>query len=142
MLILFILNSLIRIFKSIILKINKYLNSLDNDLKFKILAIEHNKSGRFLLYHFHNEFLYDSTDSLKAIYNSLMSNKQFIEFGSKKIIIITAVINDTEFSYHHNVLISNDTSFIEYFHKVKDIINTNYNDGYPINIIPNFIVRV
>jgi hypothetical protein len=115
---------------------------MDNDLKLRILAVEYNTSGRFLSFHLHNSYLLDSRDSLKAIFNSLMSNKQFLDFGSKKVIITTALINGSEFSFHHNVLITNETSFMEYYHKVKDIIHENYEDGYPVNIIPNFKVRV
>ena len=71
-----------------------------------------------------------------------MSNEKFLEFGYKKVIITTALINGTEFSFHHNVLITNNTSFTDFHHKVKDIIQENYIDGYPVNVIPIFHVRV
>jgi hypothetical protein len=115
---------------------------MQDDLKLKILAIDYNKSGRFLSFHLSNEYLFDSIEGLQAIFNTLMSNEKFLEFGSKKVIITTALINGTEFSFHHNVLITNHTSFIEFHYKVKDIIQENHIDGYPVNIIPTFHVRV
>lgn len=114
----------------------------NDNLKLKILAIDYNKSGRFLSFHLNNEYLFDNTESLQAIFNTLMSNERFLEFGSKKVIITTALINGSEFSYHHNVLITNNSSFIEFDYKVKDIIQENYIDGYPVNVIPTFHVRV
>ena len=137
-----ILQLIVKLFKNSINYINKSINYMQNDLKLKILAIEFNKSGRFLSYHLNNEFLFDNTEALQAIFNTLMSNEKFLEFGSKKVIITTALINGSEFSFHHNVLITNNTSFIEYYYKVKDIIQENYIDGYPINVIPTFHVRV
>jgi hypothetical protein len=115
---------------------------MDNNLKLRILAVEYNTSGRFLSFHLHNESLFDSRDSLKAIFNSLMSNKQFLEFGNKKVIITTALIKDSEFSFHHNILITNETTFMEYYNKVKDIIHENYEDGYPVDVITDFKVRL
>jgi hypothetical protein len=137
-----ILESLAKFFKNLNWFINKYINYMQNDLKLKILAIDYNKSGRFLSFHLNNEYLFDSTEALQAIFNTLMSNEKFLDFGSKKVIITTALINGTEFSFHHNVLITNHTSFIEFYYKVKDIIQENHVDGYPVNIIPTFHVRV
>jgi hypothetical protein len=137
-----LLTRLAELFKNLNWFINKYVNYMQNDLKFKILAIEHNKSGRFLSFHLNNEYLFDKVEALQAIFNTLMSNDKFLEFGSKKIIITTALINGTEFNFHHNVLINNNTSFMEYYYKVKDIVQENYVDGYPIDVIPIFHVRV
>jgi len=86
--------------------------------------------------------LLDSHYSLKGIYNALMDDQRFYEFGSRKVIIITAIHNNSEFNFHHNILIKNDTSFEEYYNKVKDIIQDHYDEGYPINIIPVFKVLV
>lgn len=47
-----------------------------------------------------------------------------------------------EFSFHHNVLVTNDTLFIEYYNQVKDRLNQYYEDGYPVDVIPTFKVRV
>jgi len=60
----------------------------------------------------------------------------------KKVIIISALIDGVEFSFHHNVLITNDTLFIEYYNQVKDRLNQYYEEGYPVDVIPTFKVRV
>ena len=118
-----------------------YLNKSDT-LKLEILNVDFNKSGRFLSFYLQNNFLYDSRDSLQGIFNTLMSDSRFTSFGNKKVIITTAFINGRDFSFHHNILITNDTTFIEYYDKVKNIVEENYEDGYPVNVIPTFKVRV
>lgn len=89
-----------------------------------------------------NEYLYNRNEVLQAIFNTLKDNEEFLNFGSKKVIFTTAMINDTEFSFHHNVLITNDTLFIEYYNEVKDKLNQYYEEGYPVDIIPVFKIRV
>ena len=136
--------------KSILIKILdrliKILNSIINKLSVKesleIISLTYSETGRFLLYHLYNGSLMGYKDVLFAIYTTLMNDKKFLEFGNKKVIIVGAVINNEEFSFHHNVLITNNITFDEYFNSVKDIIVTNYQDGYPVDIIPLFKVRV
>lgn len=53
-----------------------------------------------------------------------------------------ALINGQEFCFHHNVLITNNTTFEDYYKKVKDIITQNYDEGYPVDVIPSFKVMV
>ncbi len=142
-----LLQYLVKMFNNLSKIINKYLNYIENDLKLKILTIEFNKSGRFLSFYLNNEYLYKGTDVLQAIFNALMNNERFLEFGSRKIIIINAITSEANFNFHHNILITNHTSFIEYYNKVKDIIQENYKpeceaEGYPVDVIPNFEVRV
>lgn len=60
----------------------------------------------------------------------------------KKVIFVSALIDNVEFSFHHNVLITNETIFLEYYNQVKDILNQYYEEGYPVDIIPTFKVRV
>lgn len=43
---------------------------------------------------------------------------------------------------HHNVLINNKTKFNQYYELVKDAITTNYDHGYPLEVINYFKVRV
>lgn len=71
-----------------------------------------------------------------------MSNQRFLKFGKYKVIIVTAIIDGVEFSFHHNILITNNTTFEEYYHLVKDIIVNNYEVGYPVEVIPLFRVIV
>ena len=60
----------------------------------------------------------------------------------KKVIIIAGIVNGEEFSFHHNVLITNSTTFQQYYNLVKNAIQTNYENGYSIDVIPQFKVRV
>lgn len=62
--------------------------------------------------------------------------------GSKKVIIITALIDGREFNFHHNVLITPNTSLQEYLAAVEDSIVQLYNDRYPIDVVPYFMVKV
>nr|YP_009344391.1 hypothetical protein [Pleurotus eryngii]APT42206.1 hypothetical protein [Pleurotus eryngii] len=55
-----------------------------------------------------------------------MNNEKFRDFGFYKIIIITAIVNSGEYNLHHNVLITNNTSFEDYYDQVKDVIHNHY----------------
>jgi hypothetical protein len=130
--------------QKIINKIISYLSKSD-DMKLQILNVDFDKSGRFLSFYLQNNYLYDNHDALQAIFNTLMSDIRFTSFGNNKVIITTAFINGTDFSFHHNVLITNNTTFIEYYDKIKTLplgVEENYEDGYPVNVIPTFKVRV
>jgi hypothetical protein len=76
-----------------------------------------------------------------------MNDKTFINFGYNKIIIITAICDGLIFNFlHHNILINNDTSFENYYLKVKDMINSHHvNDegsSFEVNPIPIFKILV
>jgi DNA polymerase type B, organellar and viral len=79
---------------------------------------------------------------IKSIFKALKSNKDFKVFGRKKVIIIQALIDGEERSFHQNVIMNNQTTFKKYWSVVKDLITTNYEDGYPLNTINQFKVRV
>ena len=91
---------------------------------------------------FHNDHRLNIDNSLRAIYNTLMNNEEFKNFGETKVIIVSALINDSEFNFHHIVIIKNDSIFEDYYNAVKDIVNTHYEEGYPVDIIQSFKVRV
>jgi hypothetical protein len=51
---------------------------------------------------------------LKAIYNTLMNDdtiRMDKNFGKYKVIIVSAIVDNEEFNYHHNVLLTNTTTF-------------------------------
>lgn len=56
------------------------------------------------------------------------------------LVIITSaiIINGQEYSFHHNVLITNNTTFEEYYEQVYEYIDTHYDDDnlYGIDVIP------
>jgi hypothetical protein len=127
-------------------KISGGLNLIANKLSIKnqvnITNLTHDKNGRFLLYILNNESLQSHKEVLRDIFTTLMNDEKFKNFGVNKVIIITALINGEEFSFHHNILINNTTTFEEYYNEIKDIISTNYQDGYPVDVIPEFKVKV
>jgi len=74
-----------------------------------------------------------------------MNNVDFIKFGYNKIIIARPVMNsNSTYSFHHNILINNDTTFEEYYDSIKDIINNHSDMGSDFNdiIIPTFEILV
>lgn len=74
-----------------------------------------------------------------------MSNHKFKEFGKNKIIIVKAVINhNLSYMLHPNILLTNQTTFKEYYEEIKDNINTNYshNSSYPSEMVPQFEILV
>lgn len=65
---------------------------------------------------------------------TLNKDIRFTEFGYNKIIIISAIINGLEYSYHHNVLINKKTTFLMYWNSVKDSIKQDFGEGYGVII--------
>jgi hypothetical protein len=43
-----------------------------------------------------------------------MNNKDFLDFGKYKIIMVNGKIKNDTFNLHHNILIKNNTSFYDY----------------------------
>jgi hypothetical protein len=66
-------------------------------------------------------------DLFKGLYQTLMSNKDFINFGFHKIIILSVTLsNNREYNIHSNILIDNETPFEDYYLYVsKDLSNYN-----------------
>jgi hypothetical protein len=62
-----------------------------------------------------------------------MNNDRFIKFGENKVIITSSVIHGSEYSFHHNVLITNKTTFEEYYNQVIDYIDSHYDSDYEDN---------
>jgi hypothetical protein len=87
------------------------------------------KHHRYMKFIFTNNLLLDNHEILKPIYNYLMSDETFINFGYYKVIIITMVNEDENFQLHHNVLITNDTPFEKYYEKVEKHIKYSYDEG-------------
>lgn len=79
---------------------------------------------------------------LRGIYNTLMNDETFLNFGKYKVIIVSAIVDGDEFNFHHNVLITNNTTFEQYYNKVKDILATHFNDGYQIDVVESFKILV
>lgn len=140
--------------KHILIKklIKRFERLLDNSLNTSsnleplvaITSYSYDKGYRCLRYEIANNSLLSNHEVLKPIFDCLMAEKSFKEFGFNKIIIITAFVDGLIFQFHHNVLITNDTTFDQYLESVKDIINDHYTEGSTagIEVIPAFEVLV
>jgi hypothetical protein len=117
-------------------------SKLDTKKAMTILYTAYNDNGRYLLYSLSNNNLSNRKKVLYNIYTSLMSDERFRSFGNKKVIIVSGIVDGNEFNFHHNILISNNTTFEEYYNNVKNIINNLYDEGYQVDVIPSFKVMV
>ena len=111
----------------------------------KVLEIKYNYNMRALSIIMSNENMLDGEELFEAIYNALMNNKEFINFGFQKIIILTCMLDDfKEYNLHSNVLINNDTTFTEYYNEISNDLSGYYNLEYGyqnLNII-RYTVKV
>jgi len=92
-----------------------------------------------------NPYLLEGQWLFKAIYNTLITNDEFLEFGFQKIIILSCTLDDNKtYNLHSNILISNDTTFEEYYLSVEKYLTHYYNleYGYNFENITTFTVKV
>jgi hypothetical protein len=141
-LIIALLTKLNNLLNLIINKLNLIINKLTKNNKLTINSIIHNDTGRFYQYLLTNNNLLSHKEVLHGIYNTLMSDETFKNFGTYKVIIVSAMIDGEEFNYHHNVLITNNTSFEQYYNEVKDILSSHFVDGYQIDTVQSFKILV
>ena len=90
-----------------------------------------------------NNNLLEGEDLFKGIYNTLITNKEFLNFGYQKIIILSVVlISGSEHNLHSNILINNNTSFKVYYstiaHELSKYNNLQY--GYHNESISRYIM--
>ena len=119
-----------------------YLNK--NVKMLKILETQYNQNMRSLSIIMNNENLLEGEVLFKGIYNTIMNNDEFKSFGYRKIIILSCILEDyKEYNIHSNILIDNDTPFIDYFNEIsKDL--SGYNNleyGYNNLNIVRFTVK-
>jgi len=126
----------------LIILLNKVYNNTLNTKGMQIVKVENHVKGRFKTFTIINPGLKEGKELLQAIFITLTNDSRFIEFGYNKIIILSAVINGQEYSYHHNVLINNLTSFQTYWNSVKDSIKGNFGEGYGVSVISLLKVKV
>ena len=76
---------------------------------------------------------------------SKQTNK-FVQFCENKVILVIAEYEDgSQVSYHHNVLINNDTTFKKYWNQIKTHVNEKFisgNPGYPQTVVSVYKVLV
>jgi len=136
-----ILKKIINLLTKLLEKMNK---SLDNEVStFPIDSTYQDSEGRSITFILVNNLL--SSDNklvLENIFNTLMARDEFLDLAAYKVIIVTGMVDGTEFNYHHNVLMTNATTFEQYYNSVKDIIGKAYVDGYKVETVQLFKVRV
>jgi len=97
----------------------------------KVLEVKYNYNMRALSITMNNDNLLDGRELFEAIYNTIMSNDEFINFGFQKIIILTCMLDDyKEYNLHSNVLINNDTTFTEYYNEISNDLSGYHNLEY------------
>lgn len=141
--------------KSLFTKILGIINNTTKYLKHKLfdpsksdvtlISTNYDIKGKYIIFTLTNNYLLDTKQILKAIFQNLMNNSKFLKFGNNKIIFVKAVINhNLSYMLHPNILLTNYTTFKEYYEEIKDNINTNYSDNssYPSEMIPHFEILV
>jgi hypothetical protein len=111
------LKHIIKILSNLITLFNNFLKKIENLLSednLILIRTSHHTLGRNKVFILSNHKLLESQDLFFKIYMFLMSNKDFLNFGEYKVIIVNGRLKDTTFNLHHNVLIRNDTPFHTY----------------------------
>ena len=102
------------------------------DKSMKIIDITHN-SDRMITFRIHNTALLEGKEAIMpagvCVFHHLTTNDVFINFSDTKIIFMIAEYDDCERSYHKNVLITNDTTFEQYWAEIKNYVNDKYLSG-------------
>ena len=98
------------------------------DKSMKIIDITHN-SDRMITFRIHNTALLEGKEAIQCVFHHLTTNDVFINFSDTKIIFMIAEYDDCERSYHKNVLITNDTTFDQYWAEIKNYVNDKYLSG-------------
>lgn len=126
----------------LIIALNNLHKNTSDTKGMEIIKVEHHVKGRFKTFTIRNPGLKDGKKLLQGLFICLNNDSRFVNFCNNKIIIVSAIINGLEYSYHHNVLINNRTTFFMYWNSVKDVIKSNFGEGYGVSIIPMFKVKV
>ena len=148
MLYIYILKSILAVSRFIVKYINiiiTYTNKkveLSDKGYLSLVRSVYQPKGRYIELTYSNNYLLEQYKVLKELHKSLFSNDEFLKFGYQKVIIVMAVVGKQTFSFHHNILINNNTTFKQYYKQIKDHINDLHDDGYEINKVNYFKVLV
>lgn len=124
---------------------NNFLKKIENLLSeddLILIRTSHHTLGRNKVFILSNHKLLESKDLFFKIYMFLLSNKDFLNFGEYKVIIVNGRIKDTTFNLHHNVLIRNDTPFHTYWNRIEGSLESITDRGYTILGVPLIEVNV
>jgi hypothetical protein len=143
-----ILKNLIDFLTKFLDSFSQILKNFNNKLKstkiddLSLIRISRNTLGRNIQFVLSNKKLFEKKDLFFQIHQYLMNNKEFLEFGGNKVIIVNGKIKNEVFNLHHNILIKNDTTFDDYWNEIEDILENRYEDGYAIEGIPMIEINV
>jgi len=110
--------------------------------KLTLIRTSQNTLGRNKTFVLSNDKLLEKKDLFYQVYMFLMTNKDFLEFGEYKVIIVNGRIKNDTFNLHHNILIKNDTTFYDYWNEIEDILENVYEEGYGVEGIPMIEINV
>lgn len=103
----------------------------------------YDNKGRFLLYYAKNNKLLYNYKIMKMIFYNLQQEQTFRSFGSKKIIYVNCFIDGKRYSFHRNVLISNNMVFSDYWNKISsDLMRHSENSIYWLSTFERFEIRI
>jgi hypothetical protein len=116
------------LFLEFINKINyKLINYFQTNDEVEFGSIIYDSRGRFLEFLIVNKQLLPHRVALRSIHRKLMSNKDFLNFGSKKVIMLFSKLDTgSTITFHPNVFITNSTSFNEYYNSIEKYIQVTY----------------
>lgn len=120
-----------------------YKESLTDSLN--ILEINYDKNMRCLNITMSNSNMLEGEYLFSAIYNSLINNKEYLNFGFHKIIIVSCVLdNGQEHNLHSNILLDNQSTFFDYWLYISKELNNyiNLEYGYHNQTIIRYQVKV
>jgi hypothetical protein len=72
----------------------------------------------------------------------LTEEEEYINAGKYKVLMLVGNYKGIEFTYHHNILVNHNTTFVEYYDAVKDNISKLYAEGYEVHNVSSFMMRV
>jgi hypothetical protein len=104
------LNIFVSLFNNLI---NKIENNLSED-NLTLLRTSRNLIGRNIGFILNNDKLLERKELFYAIYMFLMNNKDLLDFGFHKFVIVNGRNKKNSFNLHHNILIKNKTTFLDY----------------------------
>jgi hypothetical protein len=97
------------------------------DVKFGSIIFD--SKGRYLEFLIENTWLLPHKVALRSIHRKLMINKDFLNFGGKKVIMLFSKLdNGSTITFHPNVFITNTTSFNDYYKSIENYIQMTYDN--------------
>ena len=143
---------LIKIILSVFRFINNYINivitnatkyvELSNKGYLTLVRVKYHPKMKYLELTYCNNHLLEQYKALKELHKSLFGSEEFLKLGYHKVILVMAIIGKQTFSFHHNILINNNTTFERYYDQIKDNIENLHDNGYEINKVNKFKVLV